>query len=172
MHAASALDTTARYRRATATLTHGRTNQPYDAQVPSTRAGIMRDCALWVGKWWFNPFGFSSFRPGKLPHVTGYTCVILLLHFFCCFGQNIVSKSWEKLPSNTFPIFRAWRKSPKTKRRKSALKRRKIAQKRYTIIGRNQETTETSFCFLQNDIFSSNRQKLLRLWETAIFLRT
>jgi hypothetical protein len=25
---------------------------------------------------------------------------------------------------------------------------------------------------LQNDIFSSNRLKLLRLWETAIFLRT
>ena len=124
-----------------------------------------------IGKCWFNPFGFSSFHPWKLPHVTGYTCVILLLHFFCCFGQNIVSKSREKLPSNTFPIFRALRKSTKTKRRKLALKRRKIAQKRYTILAETRKQ-QKHFFFFANDIFSCNRQKLLRLWETALFLRT
>ena len=61
-------------------------------------------------------------------------------------------KRREKLPSNTFPIFSAWRKITKTKRRKLALKRRKMALKQHKILGtiRNTYFFSETTCFLPN----------------------
>ena len=53
------------------------------------------------------------------------------------------------MPSNTFPIFRAWRKNAKTKRRKLALKRRKMTLKQHKIL----ETTRNAWFFWKRHVF-------------------
>ena len=87
-----------------------------------------------------------------------YIYVLYLCHrpvaFFLLFWKKhgFEVKRREKLPSNTFPIFSAWRKITKTKRRKLALKRRKMALKQHKILGtiRNTYFFSETTCFLPN----------------------
>ena len=87
-------------------------------------------------------------------YICSYICMCICLclrhrpvAFFLLFWKKhgFEVKGPEKLPSNTFPVFSAWRKITKTKRRKSALKQHKIQG-----TTRNARSFSKTTCFLPN----------------------
>ena len=108
-----------------------------------------------------------SQREGQIDLV--YLChrpVAFFLLFWKKHGFEV--KRREKLPSNTFPIFSAWRKITKTKRRKLALKRRKMALKQHKILG----TIRNTYFFSETTCFLPNRKNYCSFGKRHFFLRT
>ena len=107
------------------------------------RSGMVRSA-------WFPVKRLTSNQSNDICVYLCHRPVAFFLLFWKKHGFEV--KRREKLPSNTFPIFSAWRKITKTKRRKLALKRRKMALKQHKILGtiRNTYFFSETTCFLPN----------------------
>ena len=92
-------------------------------------------------------------------------CHIYLCHppvaFFLLFwAKHGFEVKWrEKLPSGTFPIVRAWRKTTKTKRHKLVLKRRNMALKQHKFLAETRKQQKQHFFSKQH--FSLQTAKII-----------